>query len=365
MERLRQSDLQRLLAFTQDCYAIREFEPFQEFILRLVAALPRLIPAAHVTYNEMYPEKSESYNCVSTAELNIAKMDRLWELHMHEQPVLTHIVQTKKRQALRISDFWNQRQMHDSGLHHDFYRLCNIEDALCISVPCPLPRVIGIAWHNDRSFTDRERLIAELVSPHISQAWRNAKLLSHIHSQMQMLQASLESLGTGVIVCGPHGRVQFINAQARRHLAQYFGTTRQLDRCLPENLLLWARGQDLRLRKNDDAPPVRTSLVIEKENKHLVVSLLSRPGANLILMEEERTLPETIVTKTLGLTAREAEVLNWIACGKTNQEIAIILEMHTATVKKHVEHILLKLGVENRTAAASLVLEANPHRTVH
>ena len=77
-------------------------------------------------------------------------------------------------------------------------------------------------------------------------------------------------------------------------------------------------------------------------------------------MEEERTLPDSSTIETLGLTSRETQVLNWIACGKTNHEIGIILEMHTATVKKHVEHIFTKLGVENRTAAATLALAANP-----
>jgi hypothetical protein len=123
MERLRQSDLQSLLEFTQDCYAIREFGPFQDFVPRLVAVLLQLIPDALVTYNEMYPEKSESYNYISTTELATAKMDRLWTQHMHEHPVLTHILQTNEHQAMRISDFWSQRQMHRSGLYHGFYRL--------------------------------------------------------------------------------------------------------------------------------------------------------------------------------------------------------------------------------------------------
>jgi hypothetical protein len=38
--------------------------------------------------------------------------------------------------------------------------------------------------------------------------------------------------------------------------------------------------------------------------------------------------------------------------GKTNEEIAIILQVSPRTVEKHLEHILAQLGVENRTAAA-------------
>jgi len=60
----------------------------------------------------------------------------------------------------------------------------------------------------------------------------------------------------------------------------------------------------------------------------------------------------------LGLTPREAEVLLWIAQGKTNAEIGMILEAATATVKKHVERVLEKLGAENRQSAAVRAIEA-------
>ena len=61
---------------------------------------------------------------------------------------------------------------------------------------------------------------------------------------------------------------------------------------------------------------------------------------------------------SLGLTARETEVLTWIAQGKTNYEIGVILSACTGTICKHVEHILRKLCVENRTAAAAIALAA-------
>lgn len=59
----------------------------------------------------------------------------------------------------------------------------------------------------------------------------------------------------------------------------------------------------------------------------------------------------------LGLTPREAEILFWVARGKTNPEIATILEIGLTTVKKHLENTFAKLGVENRTAAAAMALE--------
>jgi DNA-binding NarL/FixJ family response regulator len=59
---------------------------------------------------------------------------------------------------------------------------------------------------------------------------------------------------------------------------------------------------------------------------------------------------------SLGLTRRETEVLTWIAQGKTNYEIGVILSACTGTICKHVQRILVKLSVENRTAAAAIAL---------
>ncbi len=56
------------------------------------------------------------------------------------------------------------------------------------------------------------------------------------------------------------------------------------------------------------------------------------------------------------LSRREAEVLLWITRGKANRDIADLLEISLRTVTKHVEQILIKLGVENRTAAAVLAI---------
>lgn len=59
----------------------------------------------------------------------------------------------------------------------------------------------------------------------------------------------------------------------------------------------------------------------------------------------------------LGLTPRVAEVLLWVAQGKTNSDIASILGVSESTVKKHVQEIFEKLGVETRSAAALRALE--------
>ena len=68
--------------------------------------------------------------------------------------------------------------------------------------------------------------------------------------------------------------------------------------------------------------------------------------------------PHTSEASLSELTSREAEVLHWLSEGKRDGEIATILGIAPRTANKHVEHILGKLGVETRTAAAVLVRPA-------
>jgi DNA-binding CsgD family transcriptional regulator len=53
------------------------------------------------------------------------------------------------------------------------------------------------------------------------------------------------------------------------------------------------------------------------------------------------------------LTPREREIMQWVSAGKTNWEIARILGCVEQTVKKHLQNIYRKLGVENRMAAVN------------
>ena len=73
------------------------------------------------------------------------------------------------------------------------------------------------------------------------------------------------------------------------------------------------------------------------------------------LRKRSRILRKDITDR--GLTLREREVLAWVALGKSNAQIGAILGISSATVGKHLERIYPKLGVENRTAAASFASE--------
>lgn len=77
----------------------------------------------------------------------------------------------------------------------------------------------------------------------------------------------------------------------------------------------------------------------------------------LRLVDLERPSDSEQLKAAFHVTQREAEVLLWIAHGKTNREIGVILSMSPRTVNKHLQQIFRKLNVENRTSAAAMALK--------
>lgn len=80
----------------------------------------------------------------------------------------------------------------------------------------------------------------------------------------------------------------------------------------------------------------------------LTVALTGTRSLDSLLLEERQT--------EVRLTAREREVLAWVARGKTNAEIARLLWLAPGTVRKHLENVYAKLGVSTRTAAVARFL---------
>ena len=71
---------------------------------------------------------------------------------------------------------------------------------------------------------------------------------------------------------------------------------------------------------------------------------------------DKPTLFDPQSLKSIGFTQRETEVLSWVAEGKSNNDVGLILGIRSVTVKKHLEHIFQKMGVETRTAAVAFAL---------
>jgi DNA-binding CsgD family transcriptional regulator len=116
------------------------------------------------------------------------------------------------------------------------------------------------------------------------------------------------------------------------------------------------RAQRSALEDGEAVPPPRLPLVVQRDGTRLEIRLAAECGQRALIISERRRQVPPGALASLGLSPREAQVLAWVAEGKTNGEIGIILAARPRTVAKHLERIFRKLGVETRTAAAASAL---------
>jgi CheY-like chemotaxis protein/DNA-binding CsgD family transcriptional regulator len=159
------------------------------------------------------------------------------------------------------------------------------------------------------------------------------------------------------------GKLIWQTPLARDLLMRYYGTSAPHT---PEPVLTWLRRHVLDAQRQIEPP----RLSVELGQRRLTFRLHQQTGDGegedaagggagdwLIVMRE---ISEDAVVEAMSLsfklTAREAEVLYWVVKGKINRDIGDILGASPATVKKHLERIYSKLGVETRTAAAGMAM---------
>lgn len=124
-------------------------------------------------------------------------------------------------------------------------------------------------------------------------------------------------------------------------------------------IFITARGEkaDLRAGMNLGADDYLVKPVSREELLGAIEARFERHRSQTHQPETQLNFSSATPLESLGITQREAEVLLWVAQGKTNSDIASILGLSEGTVKKHLVHIFEKLGLESRSSAALRAIE--------
>ncbi|HCN28792.1 MAG TPA: DNA-binding response regulator [Verrucomicrobiales bacterium] len=122
-------------------------------------------------------------------------------------------------------------------------------------------------------------------------------------------------------------------------------------------IFLTARGEkhDLRQGMNLGADDYLTKPASASDLLNAISARLEREQKRRASFDPDFSSPKPL--ESLGLTQREAEVLLWVAQGKSNLEIANILGAAENTIKVHLRHLFEKLGADNRHALTFIALE--------
>ena len=262
--------------------------------------------------------------------------------------------------AYKISDFITAQKLHRlEGLYQQLMRLVDLEDSMMVFLPPSQPQswqkviqsdvtAVAIALNrSQRNFTDRDRLLLNLIRPHLIQAYWNAQQNSQLQQQLLQLHQSIDHLG--IIILDTSGQVQTITSKAAQYLTQYFPIP-PLYCKLPEHLHSWINYQIACFTQRTNQYPL--PLRIDRNGKQLVLRL-TRDVENdrYFLSLEEQTLALLTSLELLGLSKKESEVLLLVIQGKDNKSIAQALSVNISTIRKHLENIYQKLGVQSRTEA--------------
>ncbi|MGD2117204.1 MAG: DNA-binding response regulator [Chromatiales bacterium] len=167
-------------------------------------------------------------------------------------------------------------------------------------------------------------------------------------------QDALDTTGKHILELNQQGDIVWATQQAKKLLDTIKTLEAENQDTFQQRLQNWLEQKDERsplVFKQDDTTIQLTYLSAQKDQHHLVQLAEREPGKNT-----------QVLTEHLPVTQREAEVLLWLSHGKTNREIAQILDISPRTVNKHLEVIFRKLEVDNRTAAAGICLKViNSH----
>lgn len=188
------------------------------------------------------------------------------------------------------------------------------------------------------------------------------ELLARIHVHLvnarktHSAQAALDVFGRYLMAADKRGRVLWSTPQTVKLLSAALKDFTTEQYVLPSKVQHWlADCADQKPGAATETIPLSDAGASAKAELSFIGSI--GPDEFLLRLTEGDVASDAEVLKRkLALTQREAEVLFWIARGKSNRDIAEILDLSPRTVNKHLEQIYAKLGVENRASAAALAV---------
>jgi DNA-binding response OmpR family regulator/DNA-binding CsgD family transcriptional regulator len=214
--------------------------------------------------------------------------------------------------------------------------------------------------------TETEHLVAALEAGGVDYVTKPikpkevlARMAVHLQGAREKRQTrnALDAFGyASITVRVSDGRLMWQTSLARELLMRYYGTDAPTT---PIPVLTWLRRHVAKGLSGIEPPRLSVELGPKRLSFRLHQQIGDSEGGGdwLIIMQEvsDESVIEAMAL-SFKLTPKEAEVLYWVVKGKINRDIGDIVGSSPMTVKKHLEHVFAKLGVETRTAAAAMAM---------
>jgi DNA-binding CsgD family transcriptional regulator len=356
MQKITSADQRKLSNFVRELYGL---DSAQRILERVAQGLGNLIGAESVFVARADPKR----NMVLLLADNIGpELRKLWPTLValrHENPAISYHMSRPEGPALMIEDLLPMSRWRKTTVFNEFYSRLSMQERLSLSLSFSRPDITGVVAHRSRHpFTERDRSVLNLLRFHVSQACATVK--ARFDPPFASIMEALESLvGGSIVAMDSGGKVQFSSDLAQEHFESFFPQEKPFLNGLPATVKRWASREigsfgtcELSVR-----PPQPLVVRIGERTLRIRIANTREGSCYVLLLRAEDPAVELAKLGFLGLGARPTEVLYWLAKGKTNKQIGIILAMATETVKAHLKSIYYRLELENRATAASMISE--------
>lgn len=348
-EALGRDDHADVLALVSELTATTDLDSFIDTTLR---GLLDLVPSVDASYNEMNPLAQRARFDVwpdPGGDLLTETIPTFGKL-MRQNPLVEHMERTGDTRTLMWSDFVTVDHIRGTELHAALYSRLGVDSQMAVALPAPQGVVVGFALNRGpEGFTERDRAILNTLRPHLCQTYRSVLL----RAEVSALRAALAASGWNTALVTDDGEVVELTDGTTEAMASVdldFAAGRELPQPLRDDFLpavaeyhpshqaVLSRA----IRLSDGAHGVAGWYVPSPVPPHVV---LVRAAVDLSIDR----LAEA------GLTPRQIDVALALLDGGTNAQLAVRLGVAEGTLRKHLEHIYARLGVDNRTSAIAAV----------
>jgi len=268
--------------------------------------------------------------------------------HIHDHPVMPVIASGRLPPTWRLTDAASPSTWHRTDHYNGIARpMCWSEQYILFAAPVGEAAFGSLSLYRDRAFNPAEQGSLRLIQPHFQAVW----------SRLRVRESSPPDATRSSVLALEQDLRPVPTSEQEALLRRYFPDWST--RTPSAAVRTWLDECRARVRAMPAAEPLRP-LVRSAPFGRLVLRYFpgrETGGSTIRLTDQPVGLPVARLRER-SLTARECEVLQWIAHGKRDSEIAAILGCASATVSKHVERILLKLAAPNRLAAVAEAMDA-------
>lgn len=332
---LPERELSGLLEILGEVHHAEDVEAFRR---GLIDVMPRVLRSDCTAYNEIAPDGSPLVVLVDPTP-DPALLDR-WARYAHQSPLIQWHLRTRDPRAQRMSDVSDQAAFRATDLYREVFVPLGVEHQMAVTLPAPPTLLIGLTVATTRDYSEAERKMLDLARPHLIQARANAASRQRVRAILAAVEQGLDESGEAIVVVDERERVEFATRGGQEVLGMLAPGSGPSATALPAEL----RGLD--------ADGASVAEVATPEGT-LAVRRITTAGLAVYVFERRGGMVSQAVLERLGLSPREAQVLQQLMGGASTRATAEHLGISSRTVHKHAEHLYAKLGVHDRIAAVS------------